>query len=89
MDLEIIGAEDPRCPLGGLEVPKSRAVKAYGQAHSLEKFKVWTRIFFSKVLSNYKHEFLFEAPFPAHGSKLSVYTSYPYHKELAKLKTQQ
>ncbi|KAJ4842970.1 hypothetical protein Tsubulata_017440 [Turnera subulata] len=34
------GAEDPRCPLGGLEIPKSRAIKAYEGAHSLDKFKV-------------------------------------------------
>lgn len=37
-----VGAEDPRCPHAGLEVPKSRAIKAYGEAHSLDKFKVQT-----------------------------------------------
>ncbi|XP_012077420.1 putative hydrolase YtaP [Jatropha curcas] len=34
------GAEDPRCPLAGLEIPKLRADKAYGEAHSLDKFKL-------------------------------------------------
>ncbi|KAF9681124.1 hypothetical protein SADUNF_Sadunf06G0192900 [Salix dunnii] len=38
--LIVNGAEDPRCPLAGLEVPKSRAIKAYGEAHSLDKFKL-------------------------------------------------
>ncbi|KAM4074536.1 hypothetical protein ACB094_10G100800 [Castanea mollissima] len=34
------GAEDPRCPLAGLKIPESRASKAYGEAHSLDKFKL-------------------------------------------------
>lgn len=38
--LIVNGAEDPRCSLAGLEVPKSRAIKAYGEAHSLDKFKL-------------------------------------------------
>ncbi|KAM5565506.1 putative hydrolase YtaP [Rosa sericea] len=34
------GAEDPRCPLAGLDVPKARAIKAYEDAHSVDKFKL-------------------------------------------------
>ncbi|KAF2304452.1 hypothetical protein GH714_031639 [Hevea brasiliensis] len=34
------GADDPRCPLEGLQIPKSRATKAYGEAHCLDKFKL-------------------------------------------------
>lgn len=37
---ENLGAEDPRCPLAGLKIPESRASKVYGEAHSLDKFKV-------------------------------------------------
>ncbi|MBA0747695.1 hypothetical protein Gogos_004587 [Gossypium gossypioides] len=37
--LIVNGAEDPRCPLEGLEIPKTRAYKAYGEAHS-DKFKL-------------------------------------------------
>ncbi|XP_052886064.1 uncharacterized protein LOC108484311 isoform X3 [Gossypium arboreum] len=37
--LIVNGAEDPRCPLEGLEIPKTRAYKAYGDAHS-DKFKL-------------------------------------------------
>lgn len=33
------GAEDPRCPLGGLEIPRSRGIEAYAEAHCLDKFK--------------------------------------------------
>lgn len=37
---KIIGAEDPRCPLAGLDVPKARALKAYEDSHSIDNFKV-------------------------------------------------
>ncbi|KAL5558822.1 hypothetical protein UlMin_035033, partial [Ulmus minor] len=33
------GAEDPRCPLPGLEVPVRRATKAYEDAHRSQNFK--------------------------------------------------
>lgn len=36
------GAEDPRCPLAGLEIPKARARKAYAEANCSDNFKVWT-----------------------------------------------
>ncbi|KAJ0090444.1 hypothetical protein Patl1_12898 [Pistacia atlantica] len=39
-DFKNIGAEDPRCPLAGLEIPKERACKAYGDANSVDKFKL-------------------------------------------------
>ncbi|XP_050215250.1 uncharacterized protein LOC126666279 [Mercurialis annua] len=38
--LIVNGAEDPRCPLEGLKVPKLRAQKAYEDAHSKDKFKL-------------------------------------------------
>ncbi|KAI6681549.1 hypothetical protein NL676_035430 [Syzygium grande] len=38
--LIINGANDPRCPLAGLEVPKSRASEAYEKAHCPENFKL-------------------------------------------------
>ncbi|KAK9273991.1 hypothetical protein L1049_018805 [Liquidambar formosana] len=38
--LIVNGAEDPRCPLAGLEIPKSRASKAYGEALCLDNFKL-------------------------------------------------
>ncbi|KAG5562577.1 hypothetical protein RHGRI_005340 [Rhododendron griersonianum] len=34
------GEKDPRCPLEGLEIPKSRARKAYEEAHCPDKFKM-------------------------------------------------
>ncbi|CAK9150131.1 unnamed protein product [Ilex paraguariensis] len=34
------GEKDPRCPLAGLEVPKSRACKAYEEAHCLDNFQL-------------------------------------------------
>ncbi|KAK4274289.1 hypothetical protein QN277_017535 [Acacia crassicarpa] len=34
------GAEDPRCPIEGLEVPKSYAQLAYGESHCLDNFKM-------------------------------------------------
>ncbi|KAK4388850.1 hypothetical protein Sango_2222000 [Sesamum angolense] len=34
------GKEDPRCPLGGLEIPESRARKAYEKANAIENFKL-------------------------------------------------
>ncbi|KAG5562565.1 hypothetical protein RHGRI_005333 [Rhododendron griersonianum] len=34
------GEKDPRCPLEGLEIPKSRARKAYEEAHCPDKFKL-------------------------------------------------
>ncbi|KAL0311981.1 UNVERIFIED_CONTAM: hypothetical protein Sradi_5597400 [Sesamum radiatum] len=34
------GKEDPRCPLGGLELPESRARKACEKADSIENFKL-------------------------------------------------
>lgn len=40
LDFENLGAEDPRCPLAGLKIPESRASKVYGEANSLDKFKV-------------------------------------------------
>ncbi|XP_027353872.1 uncharacterized protein LOC113864409 isoform X2 [Abrus precatorius] len=33
------GAEDPRCPLAGLENPVSKAIQAYGKLHCLDNFK--------------------------------------------------
>ncbi|KAH9761135.1 AB hydrolase-1 domain-containing protein [Citrus sinensis] len=38
--LIINGAEDPRCPLAGLEIPKARARKAYAEANCSDNFKV-------------------------------------------------
>ncbi|KAK8602521.1 hypothetical protein V6N12_052327 [Hibiscus sabdariffa] len=38
--LIVNGAEDPRCPLDGLEIPKTRACKAYEEAHCADKFKL-------------------------------------------------
>ncbi|XP_048227972.1 putative esterase YitV isoform X1 [Ricinus communis] len=38
--LIVNGAEDPRCPLAGIEIPKLRAQKAYEEAHSQDKFKL-------------------------------------------------
>lgn len=38
--LIVNGAEDPRCPLAGLEIPKSRACKAYEDAQSIHNFKL-------------------------------------------------
>ncbi|KAL3745278.1 hypothetical protein ACJRO7_014398 [Eucalyptus globulus] len=38
--LIINGANDHRCPLAGLEVPKSRASEAYEKAHCPENFKL-------------------------------------------------
>jgi len=35
-----IGAEDPRCPISGLEEATSRAAKAYEESGSAEKFMV-------------------------------------------------
>lgn len=40
MGLGITGAEDPRCPLEGLEIPRLRASNGYADAHCLHKFKV-------------------------------------------------
>lgn len=34
------GAEDPRCPILGLQEPASKTSKAYGEAGSSEKFMV-------------------------------------------------
>ncbi|KAL7164432.1 hypothetical protein ACSBR2_040364 [Camellia fascicularis] len=34
------GKKDPRCPIEGLEIPKSRACKAYEDAHCPDNFKV-------------------------------------------------
>ncbi|XP_028802205.1 uncharacterized protein LOC114757351 isoform X2 [Neltuma alba] len=33
------GAEDPRCPLGGLKIPESNARNAYGEFHKPNNFK--------------------------------------------------
>ncbi|WJX41979.1 hypothetical protein P8452_29263 [Trifolium repens] len=33
------GAEDPRCPLAGLEIPRSKASQAYGEFHRVDNFK--------------------------------------------------
>ncbi|KAL5190200.1 putative hydrolase YtaP [Glycine soja] len=33
------GAEDPRCPLGGLEIPREKATKAYRKFHCLDNFR--------------------------------------------------
>ncbi|OMO61896.1 hypothetical protein CCACVL1_23172 [Corchorus capsularis] len=38
--LIINGAEDPRCPIAGLEIPKTSALKAYEEAHCSDKFKL-------------------------------------------------
>ncbi|KAG5034356.1 hypothetical protein JHK87_009266 [Glycine soja] len=35
------GAEDPRCPLGGLEIPRAKATKAYRKFHCLDNFRVY------------------------------------------------
>ncbi|XP_061354700.1 uncharacterized protein LOC133299275 isoform X2 [Gastrolobium bilobum] len=37
--LIINGAEDPRCPLAGLEIPRLKASPAYGEFHCLDNFK--------------------------------------------------
>ncbi|XXG55844.1 hypothetical protein AAC387_Pa03g3415 [Persea americana] len=37
--LIVNGAEDPRCPMAGLEIPVSRAIEAYREADCPEKFK--------------------------------------------------
>ncbi|XP_050215254.1 uncharacterized protein LOC130014443 [Mercurialis annua] len=34
------GAEDPYCPIAGLEIPKERAQMAYEESHSQDKFKL-------------------------------------------------
>ncbi|KAK4274287.1 hypothetical protein QN277_017533 [Acacia crassicarpa] len=34
------GAEDPRCPIGGLKIPESNARQAYGEFHRLNNFKL-------------------------------------------------
>ncbi|KAH1253013.1 putative esterase YitV [Glycine max] len=34
------GAEDPRCPLGGLEIPRAKATKAYRKFHCLDNFRI-------------------------------------------------
>lgn len=39
---KISGAEDPRCPIGGLEIPKSKACKAYASATVVDHFEVRT-----------------------------------------------
>lgn len=36
-----IGADDPRCPLAGLDVPIARSREAYEAANCPEKFEVW------------------------------------------------
>ncbi|OMO91023.1 hypothetical protein COLO4_18679 [Corchorus olitorius] len=36
------GAEDPRCPIAGLEISKTRALKAYEEANCSDKFKLIT-----------------------------------------------
>ncbi|GAV90264.1 Abhydrolase_6 domain-containing protein [Cephalotus follicularis] len=38
--LIVNGAEDPRCPLAGLEIPQSRASKIFEEAHFPENFKL-------------------------------------------------
>ncbi|XP_010249673.1 PREDICTED: uncharacterized protein LOC104592159 [Nelumbo nucifera] len=38
--LIVNGAEDPRCPLAGLEIPVSRAQEVYKEANCPEKFKL-------------------------------------------------
>ncbi|KAH1253015.1 putative esterase YitV [Glycine max] len=38
------GAEDPQCPLGGLEIPRTKASKAYRMFNCSDNFKVWDRI---------------------------------------------
>ncbi|KAL5145094.1 putative hydrolase YtaP [Glycine soja] len=37
--LIVNGAEDPRCPLGGLEIPRAKATEAYRKFHCLDNFK--------------------------------------------------
>ncbi|KAK2661197.1 hypothetical protein Ddye_007730 [Dipteronia dyeriana] len=39
--LIVNGAEDPRCPLAGLEIPEARTRKAYEEAHCSDKFKLF------------------------------------------------
>lgn len=38
--METLGEDDPRNPVGGLELPESRARKAYEKANSADNFKV-------------------------------------------------
>jgi len=38
--LGTLGAEDPRCPVAGLEIPRAQASQAYGQFDCLDNFKV-------------------------------------------------
>lgn len=40
--LQHAGADDPRCPLAGLEIPKTGAIKVYEDANCPENFKVST-----------------------------------------------
>ncbi|KAI9190882.1 hypothetical protein LWI28_000199 [Acer negundo] len=41
--LIVNGAEDPRCPLAGLEIPEARTCKAYEDAHCSDKFKLFAQ----------------------------------------------
>lgn len=43
----IVGADDPRCPLGGLEIPESRTLEAYEKANCTQNFKVLPPAYFS------------------------------------------
>jgi len=43
--LGTLGAEDPRCPLGGLEIPRAKATKAYRKFHCLDNFRVCMNLF--------------------------------------------
>ena len=38
--LGTLGAEDPQCPLGGLEIPRTKASKAYRMFNCSDNFKV-------------------------------------------------
>ncbi|KAL5145086.1 putative hydrolase YtaP [Glycine soja] len=40
--LIVNGAEDPRCPVAGLEIPRAQASQAYGQFDCLDNFKIIT-----------------------------------------------
>jgi hypothetical protein len=46
----ILGAEDPRCPVAGLEIPTAKASQAYKKFDRVDNFQVCTHI--STLLRN-------------------------------------
>lgn len=65
LNLETIGADDPRCPIGGLDAPVSRTQTAYRKLGCPDNFKVcnmytWV-IWFEFRISIPKHIITFQA----------------------------